>query len=348
MSLTAAEIAKITGGSVDGNPDRTILKPSKLEEADGQSLCFFANPKYEAQLYATKAAVVIVPADFQPSTAVDFTLIRHANPYFAFCIILDGFFNPNIHKTGIEPGSYISPDASLGQDVYVGATAYIDDKAQIGDTTRIYPQVFVGRGASIGRNCTLYPGVKVYPGCVIGDNCIIHAGTVIGSDGFGFAPIAGTYAKIPQIGNVVIEDDVEIGSNCSIDRATMGSTVIRKGTKLDNLIQVAHNAEIGAHTVIAAQTGVSGSTRIGDNCQIGGQVGFVGHISIANRTGIGAQAGVTKSIEEEGTNWIGSPASPLKDQFRSWAAFKNLPDLAREIKELRALITQLQNERKDT
>lgn len=340
MSLTAAEIAKITGGTVAGDEQALIIRPAKLEEADGQSLCFFANPKYESQLYTTAAAVVLVPADFQPSAAVSFTMIRHANPYFAFCVILDRFFNPNIHKTGIEPGSYISPAAKLGNNIYVGATAYIDEEASIGDTSRIYPQVFVGRGARIGRNTTLYPGVKVYPGCVIGDNCIIHAGTVIGSDGFGFAPVGGSYAKIPQIGNVIIENDVEIGSNCSIDRATLGSTIIRQGTKLDNLIQVAHNAEIGAHTVIAAQTGVSGSTRIGDHCQIGGQVGFVGHISIANKTGIGAQAGVTKTIEEEGTQWIGSPAAPLKEQFRSWAAFKKLPELIKELEELKKELRQ--------
>jgi UDP-3-O-[3-hydroxymyristoyl] glucosamine N-acyltransferase len=205
--------------------------------------------------------------------------------------------------------------------------------------------VFVGKGATIGDNCTIYPGVKIYAGCKIGNNCIIHAGTVIGSDGFGFAPIGDTYAKIPQIGNVIIEDDVEIGSNCSIDRATMGSTIIRRGTKLDNLIQVAHNAEIGANTVIASQTGVSGSTKIGDNCQIGGQVGFVGHISIADRTGIGAQSGVTKSIEETGTNWIGSPASPMKEQFRSWAAFKKLPDLLNEMKQLAKDLENLKNKK---
>lgn len=346
MNLTASEIANACGGMYEGDAQISITHPAKLEDATAESICFFANPKYEAQLYGTKASVVIVPLDFTSTRPVSFTVIRHINPYFAFCIILDKYFNPNIHKTGIETGSFISPGAKIGNDVYVGSSAYIDEGAAVGDTCRIYPQVFVGRGAVIGRNTILYPGVKVYPGCQIGENCIIHAGTVIGSDGFGFAPIGGSYAKIPQIGNVIIEDDVEIGSNCSIDRATMGSTIIRKGTKLDNLIQVAHNAEIGANTVIAAQAGISGSTKIGDNCQIGGQVGFVGHISIANKTGIGAQAGVTKSIEEEGTNWIGSPASKLKDQFRSWAAFKNLPELGKKIEELKKEIEQLKNELK--
>ena len=335
MSISAAEIARITGGVVEGNPDLAIKQPAKLEDAHAENLCFFANPKYENQLYGCKAGIVIVPVDFKPSQPIGFTLIRHFNPYYAFCMVLDKFFNPNIHKTGIEHGSFVNPDATLGNDIYVGSGAYIDEGASIGDLSRIYPQVFIGRNVKVGSNTILYPGVKVYPGCVIGDNCIVHAGTVIGSDGFGFAPIGDSYAKIPQIGNVVIEDDVEIGSNCSIDRATMGSTIIRKGVKLDNLIQVAHNAEIGANTVIAAQTGVSGSTKIGANCQIGGQVGFVGHISIADKTGIGAQSGVTKAIEEPGTNWIGSPASPLKEQFRSWAAFKKLPELLKELNDLK-------------
>lgn len=335
MSITAAEIARLTGGVVEGNPDLAIKQPAKLEEAHGENLCFYANPKYESQLYSSKAGIVIVPVDFKPAQETGFTFIRHFNPYYAFCMVLDKYFNPNMHKTGIENGSFVSPAATLGNDIYVGSGAYIDEDANIGDLSRIYPQVFIGRNAKVGSNTILYPGVKVYAGCVIGDNCIVHAGTVIGSDGFGFAPIGDTYAKIPQIGNVVIEDDVEIGSNCSIDRATMGSTIIRKGVKLDNLIQVAHNAEIGANTVIAAQTGVSGSTKIGANCQIGGQVGFVGHISIADKTGIGAQSGVTKAIEEPGTNWIGSPAGPMKEQFRSWAAFRKLPELLKELSELK-------------
>lgn len=343
MGIRIAEIARITGAVVEGNADIEISLPGKLEDADNQTLCFFANPKYETQLYASKAAAVIVPFDFKPAQPVSFALIRHANPYFAFCMVLNAWFNPNEPKKGIETGSYVNEGASLGSDVFVGATAYIDENARVGNNTQIYPHVFVGKGATIGDNCIIYPGVKIYAGCKIGNNCIIHAGTVIGSDGFGFAPIGDTYAKIPQIGNVIIEDDVEIGSNCSIDRATMGSTIIRRGTKLDNLIQVAHNAEIGANTVIASQTGVSGSTKIGANCQIGGQVGFVGHISIADRTGIGAQSGVTKSIEETGTNWIGSPASPMKEQFRSWAAFKKLPDLLNEMKQLAKDLDNLKN-----
>jgi UDP-3-O-[3-hydroxymyristoyl] glucosamine N-acyltransferase len=222
----------------------------------------------------------------------------------------------------------------LGTDIYVGSTAYIDEEARIGNGVKIYPQVYIGKGAIVGDNCVLFPGVKIYAGCVIGDRCILHSGTVIGSDGFGFAPVGDIYMKIPQVGNVVVGDDCEIGSNCSVDRATMGSTRIGNGVKLDNLIQIAHNAEIGDNTVIAAQAGISGSTKIGANCQIGGQSGFVGHIKIANRTGIGAQSGISKEISEEGPNWIGSPAMPLKDFFKSQAVFKNLATLQQRINQL--------------
>ncbi|MBS3913592.1 MAG: UDP-3-O-(3-hydroxymyristoyl)glucosamine N-acyltransferase [Bacteroidetes bacterium] len=334
MKLSAQNIADLTGGSVEGNPEAEISTVSKLEEADGQSLCFFSNPKYEQAFYSSKAGIVIVPQDFTTSQNVAFTMVRHANPYYAFCVVLDKYFNPNKHKTGIEAGSFISASANVGEEVYVGATAYIDDDAVVGKGCKVYPQVFIGKGSKVGANTILFPGVKIYDGCTVGANCIIHAGTVIGSDGFGFAPIGDVYAKIPQVGNVIIEDYVEIGSNCSIDRATMGSTYIRQGVKLDNLIQVAHNAEIGANTVIAAQAGISGSTKIGKNCQIGGQTGFVGHITIADKTGIGAQAGVSKAIEESGTNWIGTPALPLKEFFKSQAVFKNLPELQSRVNAL--------------
>lgn len=338
--LSAQEVAAVTGGSVVGNPQQPINGVAKLEEATSGDLCFFANPKYENALYETQAGAVIVPEGFVPSKEVSFTCIQHVNPYYAFCIIMDKYFNPNLHDSGIHPMSIICEDAEIGKNVFAGANSYIDSKAKVGDNVKIYPGVYIGKGAAVGNNTVLYPGVTLYAGCTIGNNCIIHAGTVIGSDGFGFAPIGNTYAKIPQIGNVIIEDNVEIGSNCSIDRATMGSTIIRKGVKLDNLIQVAHNAEIGTNTVIAAQAGISGSTKIGENCQIGGQTGFVGHIKIANKTGIGAQAGVSKAIEEEGTNWIGSPAMPLKDFFKSQAVFKNLAALQQRVNELEIIIKE--------
>jgi UDP-3-O-[3-hydroxymyristoyl] glucosamine N-acyltransferase len=334
MTLTAAEIAKATGGTITGNPDTVVSHPAKLEEANSSSLCFFANPKYESALYASQAGVVIIPKGFQPSQKVNFSCVEHENPYYAYCIILDRFFNPNTHKSGIEAGSFIASSAQMGTDIYVGSTAYIDEDARIGNGVKIYPQVYIGKGAIVGDNCVLFPGVKIYAGCVIGDRCILHSGTVIGSDGFGFAPVGDIYMKIPQVGNVVVGNDCEIGSNCSIDRATMGSTRIGNGVKLDNLIQIAHNAEIGDNTVIAAQAGISGSTKIGANCQIGGQSGFVGHIKIANRTGIGAQSGISKEISEEGTNWIGSPAMPLKDFFKSQAVFKNLATLQQRINQL--------------
>lgn len=334
MTLTAAEIASATGGTIIGNPDTVVSHPAKLEEATAGSLCFFSNPKYEAALYASNADVVIIPKGFKPNQSIRFSCIEHENPYYAFCIILDRYFNPNTHKAGIESGSFISTSAKIGADCYVGSTAYVDDEAIVGNNVKIYPQVYIGKGARIGDNCILYPGVKIYAGCVIGDRCILHSGTVIGSDGFGFAPVGDIYMKIPQVGNVVIGNDCEIGSNCSIDRATMGSTRIGNGVKLDNLIQIAHNAEIGDNTVIAAQAGISGSTKIGANCQIGGQSGFVGHIKIANRTGVGAQSGISKEISEEGTNWIGSPAMPLKDFFKSQAVFKNLASLQQRINQL--------------
>lgn len=342
-SLSAREIAAFTGGLIEGDAEQVIYKVDRLEEADAGSLAFFANPKYESQLYGSKAAVVLVPSQWQPAQAVSFTIIRTANPYYAFCMVLDRYFNPNEHRSGVEDGASVSPFAKIGEDVYIGHSAYVSDEAEIGEGSKVYPQVYVGKGASIGRNTILYPGVVVYAGCKIGNDCIIHAGTVIGSDGFGFAPIGdGSYAKIPQIGNVIIEDRVEIGANCSIDRATMGSTIIRKGVKLDNLIQVAHNAEIGANTVIAAQTGISGSTKVGSRCMIGGQVGFVGHITVADGTQIGAQSGVQKAITEENQQWIGSPVMPLKEAFKAQVLVRRLPDLQARISELEKKIEQLE------
>jgi UDP-3-O-[3-hydroxymyristoyl] glucosamine N-acyltransferase len=334
MNLSALTIAELIAGTVDGNPEMIVTKVAKLEEADENSLCFFSNPKYEQALHETKAAVVIVPASFAATQPIGFTMVRHENPYYGFCIVLDRYFNPNTHKTGIEPGAVISEKAQIGEGVYIGATAYIDDNAQIGNGCIVYPGCYVGKNCKIGPGTILYSGVKVYADCHIGSGCIIHSNTVVGADGFGFAPVGDVYLKIPQVGNVVIEDRVEIGSNCSIDRATMGSTIIRNGAKLDNLIQVAHNAEIGANTVIAAQAGISGSTKIGANCQIGGQTGFVGHIKIANHVGIAAQSGVSKEITEEGTNWMGSPAVPIKEFFKSQVVFKNLPTLQKRINAL--------------
>jgi UDP-3-O-[3-hydroxymyristoyl] glucosamine N-acyltransferase len=343
-AISASEIASFTGGKIDGDSEVWVTRVDRLEEATEGSLAFFANPKYESQLYESGASVVLVPVHWKPDREVAFTLIRTANPYYAFCMVLDRYFNPNEHRSGIDNGAFVSAFATLGDDIYIGSSAYVGDEVELGNNVKIYPQVYLGKGVKIGDNSILYPGVKVYAGCSIGSDCIIHAGTVIGSDGFGFAPIGdGSYAKIPQIGNVIIEDRVEIGANCAIDRATMGSTIIRKGVKLDNLIQVAHNAEIGANTVIAAQTGISGSTRLGERCMVGGQVGFVGHIHIAAGTQIGAQSGVQKAITEENQQWIGSPVMPLKEAFKAQVLVRNLPDLQNRIKELESRMNELLN-----
>jgi UDP-3-O-[3-hydroxymyristoyl] glucosamine N-acyltransferase len=342
MQVSAAEIAALTGGTVVGHADVQISRVDKLEEAGSQSLSFFSNPKYQDRFFQTSAALVLIPADFQAEQVFPCTVIKTPNPYYAFCQVLERYFNPNQHKTGREEASYTASSAVIDDDVYVGYGAYVDEGAVIAQGVKIYPQVYVGRNAHVGPNTILYPGVKVYADCHIGAHCIIHSGTVVGSDGFGFAPIGdGSYAKIPQIGNVVIEDHVEIGSNCTIDRATMGSTIIRKGVKLDNLIQVAHNAEIGEHTVIAAQTGVSGSTRIGKRCMVGGQVGFVGHILVADGSQIGAQSGIQKEITEPGQQWIGSPAMPLKEAFRTQVVMRKLPELQQRIIQLEKRIEEL-------
>jgi UDP-3-O-[3-hydroxymyristoyl] glucosamine N-acyltransferase len=340
--VSAAEIANLTGGIVLGQTDVQISRVDKLEEAGPLSLSFFSNPKYQDRFFQTSAGIVLIPSDFQTDKQFPCTVIKTPNPYYAFCQVLDRYFNPNQHKTGREEHTYVSDTASIGEEVYLGFGSYVDEGASVANGVKIYPQVYIGRNVRIGTGTILYPGVKVYSDCTIGAHCIIHSGTVIGSDGFGFAPIGdGSYAKIPQIGNVVIEDLVEIGSNCSIDRATMGSTIIRKGVKLDNLIQVAHNAEIGEHTVIAAQTGVSGSTRIGKRCMIGGQVGFVGHINVADGTQIGAQSGIQKEISEPGQQWIGSPVMPLKEAFRTQVIMRKLPDLQQRIIELEKRIQEL-------
>jgi UDP-3-O-[3-hydroxymyristoyl] glucosamine N-acyltransferase len=333
--VSALEISKLLKGELSGNGDVVITSVSKIDQGQPNSLTFLSNPKYTNFIYETKASVVLVNRNIELKDTPDITLIKVDDPYSAFCIILDQYFNPKAKRSGIEQPSFIAESAKIGKDVYVGAFAYIGNNAEIGDGAKIFPHAYVGDNAKIGKNTILYSGVKVYEQCMVGDVCIIHAGSVVGSDGFGFAPQKdGTYAKIPQIGNVIIEDNVEIGSNCSIDRATMGSTFIRKGVKLDNLIQVAHNAEVGANTVIASQTGVSGSTKIGENCVIGGQVGFVGHISIAKGSQIGAQSGIPNSIDTPGEKWIGSPVQEYKNYLRSSIVVKRLPDMEKRLHEL--------------
>lgn len=344
MEFTARQIADLIGGKVEGNPAACVNKLSKIEEGVNGSISFVSNNKYEHYIYTTDASVVIVKDDLVLEKPVkkSCTLIRVKDPYSSFGVLLEAYNRAKLNKSGIEDHSFISKTAKLGKNVYVGAFAYVSDNVKIGDNVKIFPNVFIGESSVIGNNCIIYPGVKIYHESVIGKNCTFHSGVVIGADGFGFAPSAeNNYTKLQQIGNVVIEDDVEMGANTTIDRATMGSTFIRKGVKLDNHIQVGHNAEIGENTVIASQTGISGSTKIGKNCLIGGQVGIVGHITIADGVKIAAQSGISKSITKQGEVVQGSPAFPIGDYKRSYVSFMNLPELSAKISELEKLLKQL-------
>lgn len=344
MQFTAQELSLMLNGTVEGDPMVSVNQLAKIEEATTGTLSFLANPKYEPYLYTTGASIVIVNNDQALAGPVKPTLIRVDDAYVAISILLEKYNTIKFNKTGIEQPSFVHPSAIMGENLYLGAFAYVGPNVKIGNNTKIYPQVFIADDVIIGDDVTIFPGVKIYHDCRIGNNVTIHSGTIIGSDGFGFAPLPdGTYNKISQIGNVVIEDDVEIGSNTTIDRATMGSTIIRKGAKLDNLLQVAHNVEIGANTVIAAQTGISGSTKIGDNCVIGGQVGFVGHISIARGSQVQAQSGVSRSITEEGKKWAGAPAVAYSSNMRSQIVVNRLPELEKKVIELEKIIKELKN-----
>lgn len=339
MQFSAHQIATLVNGSLEGNPDVMVEQLAKIEEASTGSLSFLSNPKYEQYLYTTKASVVIVNDDLKLDRPISATIVRVKNAYLAFSTLLELYNKMRLDKTGVEERAFIDTSAKIGKDAYVGAFAYIDRGAVIGERCKIYPHVYVGDNVKIGDDTTLFPGVSVYFDCIIGERVIIHSGTVVGSDGFGFAPQEdGSYNKISQIGNVIIEDDVEIGANSVIDRATMGSTIIRKGVKLDNLIQIAHNVEVGKHTVIAAQSGISGSTKIGEHAVIGGQVGVVGHINIANGSQIQAQSGVNRTIAEEGKKWSGTPAAPYNAQMRSQVVYSRLPELERRLEELEQLL----------
>ncbi len=330
--LTAQIIADELDGELFGKADRLIETVCKIDDGSPNALSFLANPKYEAFLDNTRSGVVLVKHDQAISPRDETTFIKVKDPYTGFCIILGKYFNPIVHPKGISEKCHVNGNIEIVEGLYLGEFTVIGKNVKLGKNVKIYPQAYIGDDCIIEENAIIYSGVRIYRETKIGKNCIIHSGTVIGSDGFGFAPQKdGSYIKIPQIGNVIIEDDVEIGANCTIDRATMGSTIIRKGVKLDNLIQVAHNVEIGENTVIAAQTGISGSVKLGDNCVIGGQVGFVGHISVANGTQIGAQSGIPKSITEEGKPWIGSPIMPLKEAFKSQIIFRKLPDLEQRV-----------------
>lgn len=341
MKFTAGQIAALVGGVVEGDPEVSVSTFAKIEDAREGALTFLANPKYTHYIYNTGASIVLVRSDFEPTEPVRATLIRVPDPYAVLSNLLEyasQALTPS--PVGVEQPSFVAEGVEVPDDAYIGAFAYVAAGARLGRGVKIFPQAYVGHDVEIGEGTVIYPGAKIYHGCRIGARCIIHAGAVIGADGFGFAPLPdGSYHKIPQIGIVTIEDDVEIGANTTVDRATMGTTIVGRGTKLDNLIQAAHNTEIGRHTVIAAQTGVAGSTKVGDYCMIGGQVGFAGHINVGDRVKVGAQSGIPNDLAD-GARVMGYPAVPEMDFARQAAYTKRLGELFGRV---RALEKQLEN-----
>lgn len=343
MQFTAGQIAQMINATVEGNAETVVSGFGKIEEAKEGDLSFLSNPKYEDYLYTTQASLVIVNASLELKHPITATLLRVEDAYGAFAILLNAYAQMRTsHLKGIEEGAFIHPDAKIGDNVYIARFAYISAGAVIGDNTVIHPGVFVGEKAKVGKGSVINANVSIYHECVIGDNAIIHAGAVIGSDGFGFAPNPdGTFSKIPQIGIVLIGNNVEIGANTTIDRSTMGATIIKDGAKLDNLVQVAHNVEIGENTALAALSGVSGSTKLGKNVILGGQAGTVGHITIADFTKINAQSGVTKSITQPGTSVTGSPAFDYVPMIKAQATARNLPEMEKRLKTLEAELAKL-------
>lgn len=340
MEFNARTIAEFISGEVIGDPDVKVNDVSKIEEGKPGTLCFLANPKYEKYLYTTGATIVIVNKDLVLTDKVNSTLIRVPDAYQAFASLLELYDSFKPQKKGIEEPSFIAASASIGHDAYIGAFAYIGDKSKIGENAKIYPQVYIGENVQIGENTIIFAGVKIYHNCIIGSNCIIHAGSVIGADGFGFAPSAeNDYKKIPQIGNVIFEDYVEIGANVTIDRATMGSTIIRKGVKLDNMVHIAHNVEVGENTVIAAQTGIAGSTKIGRDCMFGGQVGIAPHVTVANGIKLGAKSGVNSNLKKENDILIGSPVQNYSDFMKCYVIFRKLPELKTKLDNLDKIVS---------
>lgn len=338
MEFTVRQIAQMLGGEVQGNDTLPIRMLAKIQDGKPGHISFLSNPKYEQFIYTTKASAVIVKKGFVPKKNVGTTLILVDDPYSSFTVLLEEYHKlVTFQKSGVEEPSFIGKDSTTGKDVYRGAFSYIGSNVRIGDNVKIYPHVHIGDNVTIGSNTVIYSGAKLYADTKIGQRCVVHSGAVIGSDGFGFAPQEdGSYKTIPQLGNVILGDDVTIGANTVIDCATLfgDSTIIHNGVKLDNLIQIAHNVEIGKNTVIAAQTGISGSTKIGENCVFAGQVGIAGHLVIANRTSVGAQGGISKSVKEEGQKLLGYPVFDIKEYFKSYAVFKRLPDLNTRLRQL--------------
>lgn len=342
MEFSAKQIAQMLEGRVEGNENAVVSKLCKIEEGEEGGLSFLANPKYNHYLYSTKASIVIINEDFEPEEEIKTTVIRVKDAYSCFAKLLEIYNQYRLNKNGISSLAFIDKQAEIAEDVYVGEFAVISKGAKIGKGSKIYPHVYIGDDVKIGENVTLFAGVRIYHDTVIGNNCILHSGAVLGADGFGFAPLAdGTFKKIAQIGNVVIEDDVEIGANATIDRATMGSTKVMKGTKIDNLCQLGHNVVIGQSTAMAAQTGIAGSTKIGNNCFIGGQVGFSGHIKVGDRCSIGAQAGIISDVKDE-ARIIGSPAIDAKAYMKSYVYFRKLEQMKNKMDELEKRLAALE------
>jgi UDP-3-O-[3-hydroxymyristoyl] glucosamine N-acyltransferase len=342
MEFTAAKIASLLNGKTEGDPEVKVNKLSKIEEGEPGSLSFLSNPLYNNHIYSTKASAVIVNSDFKAEKSFNCTLIRVEDARAAFTQLLEIYSQIQNNQSGIEQPSFISKSAQIGENLYLGAFAYIGENVKIGKNVKIFPNAFIGNNVSIGDDTIVFTGVKIMSDSIIGKSCTFHPGVVIGGDGFGFVPNSeNNYKKMPQIGNVIIEDHVEIGSNTTVDRATMGSTLIRKGVKLDNLIQIGHNVEIGENTIIVAQTGVAGSTKIGKDCVIGGQVGIVGHITIADKVKVAAQSGIGNSITKEGEVVQGSPAFGISEYKRSYVMYRNLPELAKKINSLEKELKEL-------
>ncbi len=343
MEFTAQQIAGILNGDIQGNASAVVRGLSKIEEGQANTLSFLANPKYEAHIYSTEASVVIVNKSFAPSEPLPATLtiIKVDDAYASFAKLLGAYNQFRVKQPKIEQPSFISENAQIGKDMYLGAFAYISDGARIGNDVKIYPNAYIGDNVIIGDNSVIYSGAKIYQDCIVGNHCVIHAGAVIGADGFGFAPSDEKgYNKVPQIGNVILEDFVEIGANTCVDRATLGSTILRKGVKLDNLVQIAHNVEIGEHSAMAAQVGIAGSTKVGRRVQFGGQVGISGHIKIADDVKIAAQSGVPNSIKKTGDILLGSPAIPIEDFKKSYFGFRKLPQILKRLEELEKIVKE--------
>ncbi len=347
MEFTAQQIAQYIGGTIEGHPEARVHTFAKIEEGVEGALSFFYDPKFEPYVYQTQSSVILVPKTFQLAQPVKATLVRVDDPRLAIGKLLSLYESMKPKRTGIDPLAYVAPTAKIGKDVYLAPFAAVGDNAEIGDGTELHPHATVGAGAKVGKDCILYANCTVYHDCRVGDRCILHAGSVVGADGFGFAPTADGYEKIPQVGIAVLDDDVELGANACVDRATMGATIVHRGAKIDNLVQVGHNVEMGSHTVLCAQVGIAGSTKVGEWCTFTGQVGVAGHLTIADHTTLGAQTGLPGSVRKPGQTLMGYPAMDPKVFARSSAVFKTLPEMAAQLRELQKEVEELRAKLKE-